>query len=290
MSIIINSHTRLLVQGITGDAARLHTKLMCEYGTNIVAGVRPGAGGTEVEGVKVFNTVQDAMIATAPNTSILFVPAKVMKSAAFEALDSGIKTVVMVSEHIPLHDTMEIVTKAQQVGARVIGPNTPGLISPADKCKVGFVPSSYYIAGKIGVASRSGTLTYEIVSRLTETGIGQSTCVGIGGDPVIGTPFSEILRMFENDHETEAILMIGEIGGTMEEEAAELVQTGEIIKPVVAYLAGRTAPPDKKMGHAGAIIASGRGTIQSKLEAFEQAGIPVAKVPDEVVQIVKQVL
>ena len=290
MSILINSHTRLLVQGITGDAARLHTKLMSEYGTNIVAGVRPGAGGTDIQGIKVFDSVREAMNVTAPNTSILFVPAKVMKGAAFEAFDAGIKTIVMVSEHIPLHDTMEIIAKSQQVGARVIGPNTPGLISPADKCKVGFVPSSYYIPGKIGVASRSGTLTYEIVSRLTEAGIGQSTCVGIGGDPVIGTPFSEILRMFENDPETEATLMIGEIGGTMEEEAAELVQTGEITKPVVAYLAGRTAPPDKKMGHAGAIIAGGRGTIQSKLEAFEQAEIPVAKVPDEVIRLVRKVL
>ncbi|MBC8184447.1 succinate--CoA ligase subunit alpha [candidate division KSB1 bacterium] len=289
MSILINSQTRLLVQGITGDAARFHTKLMREYGTNIVAGVRPGAGGTEVDGIKVFNTVQDVMEGKHPNASILFVPAKVMKGAAFEAFEAGIKTIVMVSEHIPLHDTMEIVTKAQLVGARIIGPNTPGLISPAEKCKVGFVPSSYYIPGKVGVASRSGTLTYEIVSRLTEAGIGQSTCVGIGGDPVIGTPFSEIVQLFQNDPATGAILMIGEIGGTMEEEAAELVQKGEITKPVVAYLAGRTAPPDKKMGHAGAIIAGGRGTIESKLDAFERARIPVAKVPGEVVGLVQEV-
>jgi len=289
MSILIDSHTRLLVQGITGDAARFHTKLMRDYGTNIVAGVRPGAGGTKIDSIKVFDAVEDAMNSLRPNTSILFVPAKVMKGAAFEAFDAGIKTIVMVSEHIPLHDTMEIVTKAEQVGTRVIGPNTPGLISPAEKCKVGFVPSSYYIPGNVGVASRSGTLTYEIVSRLTEAGIGQSTCVGIGGDPVIGTPFSDILPLFQKDPETNVILMIGEIGGTMEEEAAELVQSGEITKPVVAYLAGRTAPSDKKMGHAGAIIAGGRGTIQSKLDAFDQAGIAVAKVPDEVVRLVQKV-
>lgn len=287
MSILISSQTRLLVQGITGDAARFHTKLMQEYGTNIVAGVRPGAGGTEVHGIKVFHTVQDAMKPKHPNTSILFVPAKVMKGAAFEAFEAGIKKIVMVSEHIPLHETMEIVAKAQQLGAIIIGPNTPGLISPAEKCKVGFVPSSYYIPGKIGVASRSGTLTYEIVSRLTAAGIGQSTCVGIGGDPIVGTPFSDVVRLFENDPDTEGILIIGEIGGTMEEEAAELVQKGEITKPVVAYLAGRTAPPDKKMGHAGAIIAGGRGTIQSKLDAFEKASIPVAKVPGEVVRLVQ---
>ena len=290
MSILINSNTRLLVQGITGDAARFHAKLMREYGTNIVAGARPGAGGSEIDGVEIFDTVFFAMKKKKPNTSILFVPAKVMKGAAFEALDAGIKTIVMVSEHIPLHDTMEIITKARQTGARVIGPNTPGLISPSEKCKVGFVPSSYYIPGRVGVASRSGTLTYEIVSRLTEAGIGQSTCVGIGGDPVIGSPFSDILRLFQNDNETDAVLMIGEIGGTMEEEAAELVGREECTKPVVAYLAGRTAPPDKKMGHAGAIIAGGRGTIQSKLDSFKRAGIPVAKVPDEVVQLVREVI
>ena len=290
MSIIINSKTRLLVQGITGDAAQHHTKLMMDYGTNIVAGVRPGAGGSEVHNVKVFNSVLEAVEQQQPDTSILFVPAKVMKQAAFEAFDAGIKKIVIVSEHIPLHDTMEIVARAQQVQATVIGPNTPGLISPGEQCKVGFVPSSYYIPGKIGVASRSGTLTYEIVSRLTEAGIGQSTCIGIGGDPVIGTPFSKILKMFQDDPETEAILMVGEIGGTMEEEAAELVQKKEITKPVVAYVAGRTAPPDKKMGHAGAIIAGGRGTIKSKLDAFEQAFIPVAKVPGDVVNLVKRLI
>ena len=290
MSIIINSQTRLLVQGITGSAAQHHTKLMREYGTNIVAGVRPGAGGTDVHGIPVFDTVNEAVKQKAPNTSILFIPASVMKQAAFEALDAGIKTIVMVSEHIPLHDTMAIVTKAQDAGAIVIGPNTPGLISPSQNCKAGFVPTSYYMPGPIGVASRSGTLTYEIVSRLTRAGIGQSTCIGIGGDPIIGMPFSSVLRHFQNDPETKAMLLIGEIGGTMEEEAAALVQQGEITKPVFAYLAGRTAPRDKKMGHAGAIIAGGRGTIESKLAAFNQARIPVAAVPAEVVPLIKNIL
>lgn len=290
MSIIINSETRLLVQGITGNAAQHHTKLMLEYGTAIFAGVRPGAGGTEVHGVPVFDTVQQAVEKQQPNTSILFIPAKVMKQAAFEALEAGIKKIVMVSEHIPLHDTMAIIARANQLEAQVIGPNTPGLISPAERCKVGFVPSSYYIPGSIGVASRSGTLTYEIVSRLTLAGFGQSTCIGIGGDPIIGTPFSQVLKLFQNDPETQAILLIGEIGGTMEEEAAGLVEQGKITKPVVAYLAGRTAPPDKKMGHAGAIIAGGRGTIQSKLDAFQKASIPVATVPNEVVPLIKKAL
>jgi len=288
MSIIINSETRLLVQGITGNAAQHHTKLMMEYGTTVVAGVRPGAGGAEVHGVPVFDTVHQAVEQCHPNRSILFIPAKVMKQAAFEALEAGIKKIVMVSEHIPLHDTMAIIARAKELGAQVIGPNTPGLISPAERCKVGFVPSSYYIPGPVGVASRSGTLTYEIVSRLTQAGIGQSTCIGIGGDPIIGTPFSRVLKLFQNDSETKAILLIGEIGGTMEEEAATLVEQGRITKPVVAYLAGRTAPADKKMGHAGAIIAGGKGTIQSKLEAFQKASIPVAAIPNEVVPLIKK--
>lgn len=290
MSIIINSQTRLLVQGITGNAARHHTKLMMECGTNIVAGVRPGAGGTEVHNVPVFDTVADAVAKRQANTSILFIPARVMKQAAFEALEGGIETLVMVSEHIPLHDTMEIVAKAPELQARVIGPNTPGLISPSEQCKVGFVPSAYYIPGPIGVASRSGTLTYEIVSRLTRAGIGQSTCVGIGGDPIIGTPFSQVLELFQNDAETKAILLIGEIGGTMEEDAAALVEQGKITKPVITYLAGRTAPSDKKMGHAGAIIADGKGTIASKLAAFKRASIPVAAVPNEVVPLIEKAL
>jgi succinyl-CoA synthetase alpha subunit len=290
MSILIDSTTRLVVQGITGKAAQHHARLMQEYGTNIVGGVRPGAGGTEIHGIPVFDTVVEVCDACRPNMSILFVPAGAMKQAAFEALDAGIEQLLMVSEHVPIHDTMEIIAKARATGATVIGPNTPGLISPGEKCKVGFLPSAYYIPGRVGVASRSGTLTYELVARLSEVGIGQSTCVGVGGDPIVGTPFCEVVRLFQGDPETEAILLIGEIGGSMEEEVAGLVLRGAVTKPVVAYLAGRSAPPDKKMGHAGAIIADGRGSIESKLRAFELASIPVAEVPNDVVGLVRDAL
>lgn len=287
MSILIDSRTKLVIQGITGKAAQHHAMLMREYGTDVVAGVRPGAGGDEVHGIPIFDTVAEACGACKPDTSILFVPAKVMKEAAFEALDAGIKKLVLISEHVPVHDSMEIIAKAKGAKALIVGPNTPGVISPGERCKVGFVPSAYYMPGNIGVASRSGTLTYELVARLTEAKIGQSTCVGIGGDPVVGTPFSSILLLFERDPETRAILLIGEIGGTMEEEAADMVQQGVIKKPVIAYLAGRTAPPGKRMGHAGAIIAGGRGSISCKLRAFENASIPVASVPGEVPDLIK---
>jgi succinyl-CoA synthetase alpha subunit len=288
MSVLVNSETRVLVQGITGEAARHHTEAMINYGTNIVAGMRPGSGGIEVHGVPVYDSVAEAVEAKNPNASILFVPAKAMKQAAFEALNARIGLVVLVSEHVPLHDTMEIAAKAEQLGADLVGPNTPGLIAPLIRCKIGFVPSHYYMPGPVGVASRSGTLTYEIVSRLTLAGIGQTTCVGIGGDPIVGTTFSKMARLFEADPETKVILLIGEVGGSMEEEVAELVQKKEITKPVVAYIAGRTAPKGKRMGHAGAIIAAGRGSIESKLKAFEAANIPVAAIPDEVVEPVRE--
>lgn len=290
MSILIDATTRLVVQGITGKAAHHHASLMQEYGTNVVAGVRPGAGGGEIHGIPIFDSVVEACNVRQPDMSILFVPASAMKRAAFEALDAGIGQLLMVSEHVPIHDTMEIVAKARETGARVIGPNTPGLISPRARCKVGFLPSAYYIAGHVGVASRSGTLTYELVARLTEENIGQSTCVGVGGDPIVGTPFHEVVRLFQEDRETEVILLIGEIGGSMEEEVAGIVQRGTITKPIVAYVAGRSAPPDRKMGHAGAIIADGRGTIQSKLRAFELASIPVAEIPNDVVGLVRNAL
>ncbi len=288
MSVLVNSETRVLVQGITGEAARNHTELMLNYGTNIVAGMRPGAGGKEVHGVPVFDTVVEAVELKNPNATILFVPAKAMKQAAFDSLDAKIRLLVMISEHVPLHDTMEIVAKAEESGAIVIGPNTPGLIAPSVRCKIGFVPSHYYMPGTVGIASRSGTLTYEIVSRLTFAGIGQTTCVGVGGDPIVGATFSRMAQLFETDPDTKAILFIGEIGGSMEEEVAELVQNGKITKPVCAYLAGRTAPKGKLMGHAGAIIATGRGSIESKLKAFDAASIPVAAVPDEVVGLVRK--
>jgi succinyl-CoA synthetase alpha subunit len=290
MSILIDAATRLLVQGITGDAAQHHARLMREYGTEVVAGVRPGSGGTKVDGIPVFDTVREACEACRPNLSVLFIPARAMKPAAFEALDAGLAALLIVSEHVPIHDTMEIVARARETGARVIGPNTPGMIAPAGRCKVGFLPSAYYLPGPVGVASRSGTLTYELVARLSEGGIGQSTCVGVGGDPIVGTTFAEILQLFEGDPDTRVILLIGEIGGTMEEEAAALVADGRVTKPVVAYLAGRSAPPGKKMGHAGAIVAGGRGTIASKLDAFARAHIPVALVPREVVGLVSDAL
>jgi succinyl-CoA synthetase alpha subunit len=290
MSMLVDSDTKVLVQGITGNAARHHTELMLEYGTRVVAGMRPGAGGTEVHGVPVYDSVAEASEVQNPNASLLFVPAKAMKSAAFEALDANIDLVVLVSEHVPLHDTMEIIAKAKEKRATVIGPNTPGLISPPAQCKIGFVPSQYYMPGPVGIASRSGTLTYEIVSRLTLAGIGQTTCVGVGGDPIVGTTFSRMARLFEDDPNTRVILLIGEVGGSMEEEVAEQVRSGEITKPVVSYIAGRTAPEGKRMGHAGAIVAAGRGSIKSKLEAFENASIPVASVPDEVVGLVLESL
>lgn len=290
MSILIDADTKVLVQGITGEAAQHHTKNMLDYGTKIVAGVRPGAGGQRVHGVLVYDSVEKATAEHQLDASILFVPAKAMKQAALEALTAGIKLIVMVSEHVPVHDTMAIIEKAEQVGADVIGPNTPGLISPGAKCKLGFVPQQYFTPGQVGVASRSGTLTYEIVSRLTLAGIGQSTCVGVGGDGIVGLPFPKICRYFQNDPETKAILLVGEIGGSAEEETAELIAAGEITKPVVAYLTGRTAPPDKRMGHAGAIVAGGRGSIDSKLKAFAQVGVPVAAFPGEVAALLKKIL
>lgn len=291
MSILVDNQTKLLVQGITGQAAKHHTELMQQYGTRIVAGVRPGAGGRNVRDVPVYDTVREAVGTKNPaNAAILFVPAHVMKQAAFDTLESGIQLVVMVSEHVPLHDTMAIVAKAEEMDAHLIGPNTPGLIAPSLSCKIGFVPSKYYMAGPVGVASRSGTLTYEIVSRLTLAGIGQTTCVGVGGDAIVGTPFSKIARLFEADPETKVMLFIGEVGGSMEEELAELVRHGEITKPVIAYIAGRTAPKGKRMGHAGAIVAGGRGSIESKLAAFATASIPVAEVPGEVVPLVSAAL
>ncbi len=287
MSVLVDAETRVLVQGITGAAARHHARLMLDYGTRVVAGVRPGAGGRTVEGVPVHDTVREAAEATGAGASILFVPAGAVKEAASEALDAGIRLLVLVTEHVPLHDTLYLVARAEEAGAVLVGPNTPGLIAPPVRVKIGFVPSRYYAPGPVGVASRSGTLTYEIVSRLTEAGIGQSTCVGVGGDPVVGTTFADLVCRFEADPETEAILLIGEVGGGMEEEAAGMVAAGEITKPVVAYLAGRTAPEGRRMGHAGAIVAGGRGSIRSKLAAFAEAGVPVAEVPAEVPELVR---
>jgi len=290
MSALVDRDTRVLVVGITGRAARLHARIMAAYGTQVVAGSRPGAGGRQVEGIPVFDTVAEAVEGTGANAAVLFVPAYAIRKAAFEALAAGLKLLVMVPEHVPLHDTMAIAERAAEAGATVIGPNTPGLICPAARCKIGFLPQRYFTAGKVAVASRSGTLTYEIVSRLTEAGIGQSTCVGVGGDPIVGTTFAQLLLAFEADADTAAIVLVGEIGGSMEEDAAGLLVEGRVTKPVAAFLAGRNAPKDKRMGHAGAIIAAGRGTIESKLRAFAAAGIAVADQPADIVGLVKTAL
>jgi len=290
MSELVNRQTRLIVQGLTGDAARHHAELMRAYGTRIVAGVRPGAGGQDIDGVPVFDDVAGAVSATGANASVLFVPAGAVRAAAGEALDAGLKLLVMVPEHVPVHDTLAIVEQSRATGARVVGPNTPGLIRPKVGCKMGFLPERYFIDGPVGVTSRSGTLTYEIVRRLTAAGLGQSTCVGVGGDAVVCTTFADMARYFEQDPDTRVIVLVGEIGGSLEEDAAQLVIDGEVTKPVVAFLAGRNAPPDKRMGHAGAIIAAGRGTIESKLKAFAEAGVRVADQLSDVVGLVREAL
>ena len=285
MAIIVDEETKLIVQGITGHQGQYHTGAMKEFGTNVVGGVTPGKGGMEVLGVPVFDTMREAVAQTGANTSIIYVPARFLKDAAFEAIDSGVKTVVIITEHVPVHDAMEILMFSQRKGVRVIGPNCPGIASPG-KAKVGIMPNSIFKEGSTGVVSRSGTLTYEIVNSLTEAGIGQSTAVGIGGDPIIGTTFIDALRMFQDDPQTERIVMVGEIGGTAEEEAAEFIKE-YVTKPVYSYIAGRTAPPGKRMGHAGAIIARGRGTAESKIKALESVGVKVARVPVEIADLIK---
>jgi len=290
MSVLVSEDTRVVVQGITGSAAAHHTETMLAYGTKVVAGVRPGASVREVHGVPVYATVAEAVREQAADASILFVPARAMKAAAFEAIDAGISLVVMVSEHVPAHDAMAVFEHAHKNSCRVVGPNTPGLIDPGARCKVGFVPAEYFVPGPVGLASRSGTLTYEMVSRLTEAGLGQSTGVGVGGDRIVGTTFPDMARLYEADARTEAIVLVGEIGGSMEEDAAALVRDGLVSKPLVAYIAGRGAPEGKRMGHAGAIVSGGRGSIDSKLQAFEEAGIPVAGLPSELPGLVQRVL
>jgi succinyl-CoA synthetase alpha subunit len=290
MSIIAFKNTRVMIQGITGNAARYHTKNMLDYGTKIVAGSRPGAAGQDVHGVPVYDTVADAVKQQQAEASILFIPAVFVKDAAIEALSAGIKLLVIVAEHVPLHDAMILMEEKRKYNAIIIGPNTPGLISPPERTMLGFVPSTHFKPGNVGVMSRSGTLTYELVSRLTAAGIGQSTAFGVGGDRIIGTRFSDGLHLFENDPQTEAVLLVGEIGGTMEEEAADAIMQGTVKKPVFAYLAGTTAPSGTKLGHAGAIITGSRGTIESKLNAYAAANVRVAKHPADVVQIAKDIL
>jgi len=284
MSILVNHNTRLLVQGITGREGRFHTRQMLEYGTRVVAGVTPGKGGMEVAGVPVFDTVKEAVAETGANTSIVFVPARFAPDAIYEAADGGIGLIVCITEGIPILDMIKVRSYLDQKGVRLIGPNCPGVITPGE-AKVGIMPAHIHRPGGVGVVSRSGTLTYEVVWELTQHGFGQSTCVGIGGDPIIGTDFIEVLRLFEQDPKTERVVLIGEIGGTDEERAAEFIAS-EMTKPVVAFVAGETAPPDKRMGHAGAIISGGVGTAASKIAAFEAVGVRVARHPGEIADLV----
>ena len=288
MSILVDEKTQVIVQGITGRDGSFHTQGMIEYGTKVVAGVTPGKGGTMVHGVPVHDSVAEARAATGANTSVIYVPAPYAADAIYEAVEAGMKLVVCISEGVPVNDMIEVYAAVERSSSRLIGPNCPGLISPG-KAKVGILPGFIHQPGEVGVVSRSGTLTYQVVDLLSRAGIGQSTCIGIGGDPIIGTNFLDALEMFENDPGTKAVVMIGEIGGTDEQEAARFVKSS-MTKPVVGFVAGRTAPPGKRMGHAGAIISGGGGTAQEKTEAMNAAGIPVARVPSDIPGLVLKVL
>ncbi len=288
MSILIDRKTRVVVQGITGRDGAFHSRQMLDYGTKIVAGVTPGKGGQEVEGVPVFNSVAEAAKATGANTSVIYVPSKFAVDAIYEAADAGLDLVVCISEGIPAMDMLQVYNYLKTTKTRLVGPNTPGLITP-EVTKVGIMPGQIHKKGNVGVVSRSGTLTYEVVYHLTLNGIGQSTCLGIGGDQIVGTGFLDVLTLFEQDPQTKAVVLIGEIGGTDEEEAADFIKK-KMTKPVVAFVAGRTAPPGKRMGHAGAIIAGGSGTAAEKIAAFQKAKIKVAESPAEVATLVKEEL
>lgn len=277
MSILIKKDTRLLVQGM-GRVGQLHASLSLEYGTQVVGGVTPGKGGQTAVGVPIFNTVQEAVRETGANTSVVFVPPPGAADAILEAADAGISLVVVITEGIPVRDMLRAKTALSGSPTRVIGPNCPGVVAPAERVRIGIAPYSIFKPGSVGVISRSGTLTYEAVDQLTRLGLGQSTCIGIGGDPIPGMNFVDLLPLFEQDAGTKAVVLIGEIGGTAEEEAAELVRK-EMTKPVVAFIAGRTAPPGKRMGHAGAIISGGKGTADEKIKALNAAGIAVAESP-----------
>jgi succinyl-CoA synthetase alpha subunit len=286
MAILVDRDTRLLVQGLTGSEGRFHGLRNRAYGTNLVAGVTPGKGGEELEGIPIYGTVAEAVAATGADTSLVFVPARFAADAVYEAVDAGIATVVCITEHIPVHDTLRLVAYARSRGATMIGPNCPGALSPG-KANVGIIPAEVFAAGRVGLVSRSGTLTYQIGNELAQLGIGNSTIVGIGGDPVIGSTFVDILERFEADEETELVVLVGEIGGDEEEKAARHVAE-RMTKPVLAYIAGFSAPPGKTMGHAGAIISGSAGTAQGKKEALEAVGIAVGTTPTEVARLVAE--
>lgn len=289
MSIFVNRDTRLVVQGITGRDGSFHTSQMLEYGTNVVAGVTPGKGGQTFEGrVPVFNTVADAVSATGANATVIYVPPTLAAGAIAEAADAGIPFIVCITEGIPTVDMLKVLPFVRETGARLLGPNCPGLISPG-QAKVGIIPGNICAPGRVGLVSRSGTLTYEVVNQLTRQGIGQSTCVGIGGDPLIGTNFIDVLAAFQADPDTDAIVMMGEIGGTDEQKAAEFVKA-HVTKPVVGFIAGQTAPPGRRMGHAGAIISGSSGTAAEKMAAFRANGIAVMERPADVVGLIREQL
>lgn len=289
MGIIVNKNTHVIIQGITGAQGSFHTKLMLEYGTKIVAGVTPGKGGNQIHGTPVYDTVEAAIEKHPANASIIFVPAPFAAEAALEALENGIKTIIAITEHIPIKDAVNVMSNAKQVKATIIGPNTPGIITPKE-CKLGIMPAHIFKPGGIGIVSRSGTLTYEIAASLTKSNLGQSTCLGLGGDPITGLNFIDILKPFEKDPETKAVVLIGEIGGNLEELAAEYIEKQRYPKPVVAFIAGRSAPPGKRMGHAGAIIMGKAGTAETKIEALRSAGVKVAEKPSDVARLLARLV
>ena len=288
MSILVNKDSKILVQGITGQEGMFHTRQCVAYGTQVVAGVTPGKGGQEMDGIPVFNTVEDAVLSTGANVSLIFVPPPFAADAVMEAADAGVDLVVCITEGIPTLDMVKVKAFLEDADTRLNGPNCPGVITP-DEAKVGIMPGFIHLKGKVGLISRSGTLTYEAVKQLTERGLGQSTCIGIGGDPIIGSQFIDLLALFQEDPDTEAVVMIGEIGGTAEEEAAEFVNN-YMTKPVVGFIAGQTAPPGRRMGHAGAIIAGGKGTAAEKMAAMSAAGIEVVKSPADIGEAVARIL
>lgn len=288
MSVLIGKNTKLLIQGITGSQGMLHTRGCRDYGTNVVAGVTPGKGGQDFEGVPIFNTVQEAVKTTAANASMILVPPAFAADAIMEAADAEIPLIVAITEGVPVVDMVTAVSFVRQKGSRLIGPNCPGIITPGQS-KIGIMPGPIHRTGSVGIVSRSGTLTYEAVGQITRVGLGQSTCIGIGGDPVNGTNFIDCLKLFQEDPQTEAIVMIGEIGGDAEEQAAEFVKEN-VTKPIVSFIAGQTAPPGRRMGHAGAIISGGHGTAEEKMSALQNAGIHVVKTPAEIGEKMLEVL